>query len=115
MSGFKGFKYTDRQSAAAAAREAMLAKFKARPAADDPEVVRLAAERRAVVEARELREAERKRQRAEDAARREAEELARMQAEEEARIAAEIERVRAEKAARDAAWEAARAAARRRG
>ncbi|NVN31614.1 hypothetical protein HUK83_14895, partial [Endobacter medicaginis] len=56
MSGFKGFKYTDRQSAAAAAREAMLAKFKARPAADDPEVLRIAAERRAVAEARELRE-----------------------------------------------------------
>ena len=48
---------------------ALLAKFKTRPAADDPEVLARQAERLAIAEARELRMAERRREREEAAAR----------------------------------------------
>lgn len=47
MSGFKETSFADRQKAAQAARKAMLEKFKAQPAADDPEVLRRQAEREA--------------------------------------------------------------------
>ena len=60
MSGFKGNKFVDRAEAAAAAKKAMLEKFRAKPAADDPEVLARAAERKAIAEARDIRAAERK-------------------------------------------------------
>ncbi|GJD34236.1 DUF6481 family protein [Methylobacterium aerolatum] len=50
---------TDRLDAAAKARSDMLARFRARPAADDPAVIAREAERRAIIEAREVRAAER--------------------------------------------------------
>ena len=53
MSGFKGSKFTDRADAAAAAKKAMLEKFRAKPAPDDPAVLARAAERKAIAEARE--------------------------------------------------------------
>ncbi len=57
MSAFKGSLFTDRQSTSAAAKKALLEKFKAKPAADDPAVLARAAERRAIAEAREVRAA----------------------------------------------------------
>ena len=60
----KGSTFEDRRNAAADAKKALVERFKARPPADDPEVLARAAERRAVQEARELRQAERARQKA---------------------------------------------------
>lgn len=54
--------FADRRQAADEAKKALLEKFKARPAADDPAVLARAAERKAVAEAREQREAERREQ-----------------------------------------------------
>lgn len=81
----------DRLEAAAKARSEMLARFKARPAADDPVVLARQSARRAVVDARETRVAER-------AAERQAE-LERMAAVAEAERLAEIERKAAQQAA----------------
>ena len=55
----KGKDFNDRRDDAAKARQAMLERFKARPAPDDPGIVAKLAERRAVAEAREQRRAER--------------------------------------------------------
>jgi Family of unknown function (DUF6481) len=59
MKGYKEKTFGDRISAASAARDAALAKFRARPSADDPEVVRRREERLAIAQAREVRAAER--------------------------------------------------------
>ncbi len=75
---------------------ALLAKFKPRPAADDPEVRARQAERRAIAEARELRMAERRREREEAAARLTVEREA-------AAVAAAAAAAEREAAARDAA------------
>ena len=88
---FKDNKFSERQRVSAEAKTALLAKFKTRPAADDPEVLARQAERVAVAEARELRMAERRRQREEEAA----------------RVAAERAAAAAEEAARTAEQEAA--------
>ena len=116
---FKGNKFTDRQSASAEAKRSVLAKFQARPPADDPAVLARAAERQAIAEAREARMAERRREREIEAARREAERLAAEAAEAERRKAEEArlaEEARAEallklqqKAARDARYAARKA------
>ena len=53
----------DRLEAAAKARSEMLARFRARPTADDPAVLARQSARRAVVDAREARAAERAAQR----------------------------------------------------
>ena len=66
----------------------MLAKFKARPAPDDPAVLERQAERRAIVEAREVRMAERRAEREAEAARLAAEQAATAAAE-AARLAEE--------------------------
>ncbi len=50
-------RFVDRQAAAQAALAARVAKFKARPAADDPTVIAREAGRRAIAEARAAREA----------------------------------------------------------
>lgn len=81
----------DRLETAAKARSEMLARFKARPAPDDPVVVARQNARRALSEAREARAAER-------AAQREAE-LERAAAVAEAERLAEIERKAAHQAA----------------
>ena len=96
MSEVKGSSFQERQAAAARAKEALLAKFKSRPAPDDPEVMEREAKRRVIAEARATREAQRAAAKAEaDAAAR-----ARKQAEEEARqldLAREAERLEREK------------------
>jgi hypothetical protein len=96
MAGFKGGLYSERASASADAKKALLEKFKAKPPADSPEMLARAAERRAIAEARELRVAEQARV-----------------AEEEARAvekAARDEQLKAErKAARDARYAARKA------
>ncbi|MBE7211709.1 MAG: hypothetical protein INR65_11885 [Gluconacetobacter diazotrophicus] len=116
---FKGSKYTDRQSESADAKKALLAKFQSRPKADDPDVQARAAERRAVAEARAIRDDERRKRKAEEAARKELErqEQLRLEAErKEAERLAAIEAARAEallrlkqKAARDARYAARKA------
>jgi hypothetical protein len=95
--------YSDRQTAAAEARKALLEKFKTRPAEDDPAVVARKAERVAILQARSEREAVKAKARAEEEAR-----LAAIRAEREAQEAAE----RAAREAQEAAARAAREAAR---
>ena len=93
--------FTDRQANSAAAKQALLERFKARPGPDDPIMQQRRAERQAVADARAVRDAEKA------AARVEAERLAAIEAarlaEEErlAEIAREVER-KAEQARRDA-------------
>ncbi|HEV2543944.1 MAG TPA: DUF6481 family protein [Methylobacterium sp.] len=90
MSFSKQNSFDDRRQDSASAREAMLARFRARPSQDDPAVVARGAERRAIAAAREERVQERELQR-----RLEAERLAAIAAAEReaeaARKAAEIE------------------------
>lgn len=97
---FKGNKFSERASASADAKRAVLAKFQSRPALDDPDVQARAAERKAIADARDVRMAERR-------AEREAE-AARLAAEREAQLAAEAIRRKEEEA--EAAEAAKRAA-----
>ena len=71
MSFLNGNNFSDRQAAAAAARKAMSEKFLSRPKYDpnDPAVLAREAERRKILEAREQREVERQKRKAEDEAR----------------------------------------------
>ena len=87
MSFFSRTELDDRLQARATSREAMLARFRSRPSADDPALLARQAERRAVAEAREARGLER--------------ELARIA--EEERKAAEAEFARQAEIARKAA------------
>ena len=116
---FKGDNFRDRATAAADARKKLAEQFKQAPKPDDPRVVALAAERKAVAEARAARQAERARQKAEEEVR-QAEE-ARLRAIEDARAAEEARRRAIEerahqlqlaaeqKAARDARYAARKA------
>ena len=110
MAAFKGSTFKDRATAAAEAKKALMESFRARPPADDPAVLARQAERRAIVEAREIRAAERKRQKEEEAARAAAADVARLEA--EAKAAEESAARAAEQAARDEAIRAERKAAR---
>ena len=103
MSFFNSSSFQDRQAAAAQARKAMAEKFLSRPKYDpnDPAVLEREAKRRAVLEARAAREAERRQRKAEA----EAAEAARLAAEEAARL----ETLRQEELARQAAEDARRA------
>src|SRR5262245_29337283 len=97
----------ERLERAAKAKQQILEKFRARPAADDPAVLARLAERKAIAEAREAREqerAERKRKEAEERAQREAIEKAEREARER--------REAVEKVIRDAADAAERKAER---
>ncbi len=117
----------ERRNAANEAKKALLERFKARPAEDDPAVLARKAERQAVLEARAIREAEKAklkqerlareaaeratREAAEEAARRAAEEIAqaeanRKEAEENERIARLLADEAAHKAKRDARYAA---------
>jgi hypothetical protein len=93
--------FTDRKANSAAAKQALLERFKARPGPDDPIMQQRRAERQAIADARAVRDAEKA------AARVEAERLAAIEAarlaEEErlAEIAREVAR-KAEQARRDA-------------
>jgi hypothetical protein len=85
MSFINGNSFTDRQAAAAKARKAMAEKFLANTKYDpaDPTVVEREAKRKAILEARALRDVERAKRKAEqatlEAARRAAEEAARQE------------------------------------
>ena len=96
MSFLNGNSFADRQAAAAKARKAMAEKFLAKTKYDpnDPAVIEREAKRKAILEARELREVERAKRRAEEAAA----EAARKAAEEAARQ----EQLRIEALAREA-------------
>ncbi|KQZ15433.1 hypothetical protein ASD44_16230 [Mesorhizobium sp. Root554] len=83
--------FSERRNAADEARKALLERFKAKPAADDPAVLAKRAERKAILEARALREAEKLKQKQERLAREAAEKAAREAAEEAARLEAEIQ------------------------
>jgi hypothetical protein len=104
--------FDDRISAAAAAKQALLERFRARPAADDPAEIARQAALKAVADARDLRAAERKAAKDAEAARVAAEQAVRRAQEQaaateaKARAAAlDIER----KAARDAKYAARKA------
>ena len=60
MKGYKEKTFSDRLSEAATARQSALERFRSRPSADDPDVVKRREERLAMVQAREARAAERK-------------------------------------------------------
>ncbi len=116
MAAFKGSTFKDRAEAAALAKKTLLEAFKARTPVDDPGLQARQAARRAVMEAREKRSAERAKQKAEDEARLKIETEARLkaEAEEAARKAIEAaerdEAIRNErKAARDAKYAARKA------
>jgi hypothetical protein len=79
----------ERRNAANEAKKALLERFKAKPAADDPAVLARQAERKAILEARAIREAEKARLKQEKLAREAAEKAEREAAAEAARIAAE--------------------------
>src|ERR1700712_3709867 len=76
--------FDDRLSAAAAAKQALLERFRARPAADDPSEIARQAALRAPAAAREARPAERKAAKDAEAARVAAEQAARRAREQEA-------------------------------
>jgi Family of unknown function (DUF6481) len=95
--------FDDRLSAAAAAKQALLERFRARPAADDPAEIARQAALKSIADARDARAAERKA--IKDA------EIARLAAEEAARKA-QAEAAAKEAKARAAAQEAERKAAR---
>jgi hypothetical protein len=103
MSFLNSHKFQDRQEAAAKARKAMAEKFLARPKYDptDPAVVAREAERKKVLEGREVREKERAIRKAE----KEAAEVARKAAEEVARQ----EKLKLDEAARQEAESVQRA------
>ena len=107
MQGLKRDDFNARREAAEAARNAMLARFRAQPGPDDPVVQQRLAEQRAVAEAREKRRAEREAERVAQAEAAAAEAV-RLAAEEAARQV-ELARLAAEQAALEA--EAAREAA----
>lgn len=107
MNPFKSDQLVDRLEATAKARQANLARFRARPAADDPVVLARQAARRAVVQALDVRMTEREATRLAAKAEREAEALAA-----EAQAAAERARQAAEQAERQVALAAEQKAAR---
>ena len=123
MMAFKGDKFQDRAATAAEARKKLAERFKQAPKPDDPRVLALAEERRAIAEARELRQAERAKIKAEQEVQKA--ELARLKAiddaraAEEARLLAIQERARQlqvaaeQKAARDARYAARKAKTKR--
>ncbi len=110
MAAFKGSTFKDRATAAAEAKRALLETFRARPPADDPAVLARQAERRAIIEAREIRAAERKTVKEAEAVRLAAADTARLEAEAAATVEAAARA--AEQAARDEAIKAERKSAR---
>lgn len=97
MSAFKENDLKERLNTAAEAKRAMLERFRAKPAADDPAVIEREEARKALAAARELRAAERKAAKEAETTR-----LAAEQAEREAEAA----RQAAEAAVREAALKA---------
>ena len=101
MAIYKEQDFSERRNAANAAKLALLERFKAKPAADDPAVLAKQAERQAVLEAREKRAVEKEKLKQEKLAREAIERAEREAAAEAARIAAE-EAATAEARAREA-------------
>src|SRR5262245_9504473 len=107
MREYKDQNRLERLERAAKAKQQILEKFRARPAADDPTVVARAAERKAIADAREARERER-----DERKRKQAEERAQRDAIEKAEREARELREAVEKVIRDAAEAAERKAER---
>ena len=107
MGQFRTDQLVDRLEAAAKARQATIARLRARPAANDPAVLARQAIRRAVAQAREVRVQEREVARLTAEAEHEADALAARE-----REAAEAARLAAEKVERQAALAAEQKAAR---
>jgi hypothetical protein len=104
--------FDDRISAAAAAKQALLERFRAKPAAGDPEWLEQQAALKAVADAREARAAERKAAKDAEAARVAAELAARRAQEQAAAAEAKVRAAALEserKAARDAKYAARKA------
>lgn len=122
MKAPKNSTFQDRQATAAAAKAAMLERFRARPGPDDPAVIERRAAQAAIDAAREVRAQERKLAKEAEAARKAAEQAARAEElkaaalADEARVAEEAaraaQRAIEQKAARDQRY-AARQARRR--
>jgi hypothetical protein len=93
---YKEKSFAERRDAANDAKKALLDKFKSRPPSDSPESLARQAERKAILEAREKREAERAKLREERLAREAAERAERERLAEEARRLAEEESKAAE-------------------
>lgn len=93
--------FNERREAALEAKKALLQRFKAKPAADDPAVIARQQERSAILEARAIREKEKEKARQEKMAREAIERAERERVAEEARLAAEAI-ARAEAEAREA-------------
>ena len=87
MAIYREKNFAERRDAAGVAKKALLEKFKARPAADDPAVIARQEERKRILEARAIREAEKEKLRQERLAR-EAAEKAERKAKRDARYAA---------------------------
>jgi hypothetical protein len=105
MRGFKEQDLNERLARAAKARQEALEKFRARPPADDPEVIKRREERAAIAVAREMRIAERNSQKAKEAeerAAREAIEKVEREARERREAVAKVIRDAAEAAERKA-------------
>lgn len=60
MKGYKEKTFSDRRSAAATAQQSALERFRARPAPDDPDVLKRREERMAIAAARDARQTERR-------------------------------------------------------
>jgi hypothetical protein len=101
--------FDDRLSAAAAAKQALLERFRARPAPDDPTEIERQAALKAIADAREARAAERKAAKDAEIARLAAEEAARKAQEQAAALEAK-KRAAADEAERKAARDARYAA-----
>jgi hypothetical protein len=104
--------FDDRLSAAAAAKQALLERFRARPAADDPSEIARQAALKAIADARDARAAERKAVKDAEATRVAAEQAARRAREQEAVTQAKARAAALEaerKAVRDAKYAARKA------
>lgn len=114
MKGFKEKSLADRMSEAAKAKQAQLERARAKSPANDPNFAARQEERKKIAEAREIRAAEREKEKLAakicDAERRAAEEIARIEAEKQEAIRREAEA--AERKIREAALEIERKAAR---
>ncbi len=119
MAAFTGNKLEDRLERANAAKQALLERFKKRPAEDDPAMIAMREERKRVAEARAIRdqaravrEQEREKAKAEAAALKAIEDAERVEAEKLAKEEAArrvIELAAEQKAARDARYAARKA------
>ncbi|MDP3898203.1 MAG: DUF6481 family protein [Mesorhizobium sp.] len=90
MAIYKEKDFNERRGAANEAKKALLERFKSKPSADDPEMIARQQERKAILEARELRAREKEIAKQEKLAREAAERAEKARIDEEARIAAEI-------------------------